>query len=298
MTGRQKAIGFFITLSVVLITAAVALNISWIVALERRPVLLVLGIITFALIIAGFVVYTIFLVREMRITEQQNSFIHAVTHELKTPIASIKLYLETLQTRELSDAQRKEFYQVMLGDTDRLTYTVEQVLKAGVAGQKTEKPPMQAVDLRALLEECVVLARQRHHLSTEAMSVRESGGLPDTTVLGDLDGLRTAVTNLLDNAVKYSGGHVQVVAELAPAENDRLQVRVRDRGVGIPRNQLKLVFRRFYRAPGRAARQVKGTGLGLYIVRAIAKKHGGRVFAESAGEGQGSTFTLELPKNG
>jgi two-component system sensor histidine kinase SenX3 len=295
MTGRQRAIGFFITLSVLLIAAAVALNVSWIVTLERHPVLLVLGIIFFALIIAGFVVYTIFLVREMRITEQQSSFIHAVTHELKTPLASIRLYLETLQTRELSEAQRKEFYRVMLGDADRLSYTVDQVLRAGVAGQPAEKRLRQRVKLRALLEECVGLARLRHHLGEDAMTLSLASGMEEAEVLGDVDDLRTAITNLLDNAVKYSGSKVEVTVELRPGEEGRVQIRVQDRGAGIARSQLKLVFRRFYRAPGRTTRTVKGTGLGLYIVRSIAKRHGGRVFAESAGEGKGSTFTLELP---
>ena len=97
-----------------------------------------LGVITFSLIIAGLIVYTVFLVREMGITEQQDSFLNSVTHELKTPIASIRLYLETLQSRDVGDAQRKEFYRVMLQDADRLQHTVEQVLRAGAARQTTQ----------------------------------------------------------------------------------------------------------------------------------------------------------------
>ncbi len=97
-----------------------------------------LGVITFSLIIAGLIVYTVFLVREMGITEQQDSFLNSVTHELKTPIASIRLYLETLQSREVGDAQRKEFYRIMLQDADRLQHTVEQVLRAGVGAAETQ----------------------------------------------------------------------------------------------------------------------------------------------------------------
>jgi len=112
---------------------------------------------------------------------------------------------------------------------------------------------------------------------------------------GDADELRTAIGNLLDNAVKYSGDAVHVTVELASPSPDTVWVRVRDRGVGIPRRHLRRIFNRFYRFQARGF-MVKGTGLGLYIVRSIARQHGGRVFAESTGEGAGSTFTLELPK--
>jgi two-component system, OmpR family, sensor histidine kinase SenX3 len=296
MTGRTKAVAFFITLSVVLILAAVTLNVSWIVLLERHPVLLVLGVIFFALIIAGLVVYTVFLVREIRRNEQHDSFINAVTHELKTPIASIRLYLETLQSRDVDEAKRKEFYAVMLADTERLHYTVEQVLKAGIAGQKGHKHVDAAVSLDHLLTEVIDLARVRHHLDSASLAYTADPRMVDATVAGDQDELRTAFSNLIDNAVKYSPGGVKVNVELLKSGDERFQVRIRDQGVGIPRNQLNLIFRRFYRVPGRALRQVKGTGLGLYIVKSIAKKHGGRVFAESEGEGKGSTFTFELPK--
>jgi two-component system, OmpR family, sensor histidine kinase SenX3 len=266
------------------------------VLLERHPVLLVLGVIFFALIIAGLVVYTVFLVREIRRNEQHDSFINAVTHELKTPIASIRLYLETLQSRDVDEAKRKEFYAVMLADTERLHYTVEQVLKAGIAGQKGHKHVDAAVSLDHLLTEVIDLARVRHHLDSASLAYTADPRMVDATVAGDQDELRTAFSNLIDNAVKYSPGGVKVNVELLKSGDERFQVRIRDQGVGIPRNQLNLIFRRFYRVPGRALRQVKGTGLGLYIVKSIAKKHGGRVFAESEGEGKGSTFTFELPK--
>ena len=119
-----------------MVAAAVTLNIGWIIVNARRVLPLVLGIVAFALIIAGIIVYTVFLVRELRRNDQHDAFINAVTHELKTPIASIRLYLETLQSRDVSETQRREFYNIMLADTHRLQQTVEQVLKAGVAGQR------------------------------------------------------------------------------------------------------------------------------------------------------------------
>ena len=294
MTRRQTATVLFIVLCVVLVAAAVSLNVGWIMTTGREVFPLVLGVVAFALIIAGIIVYTVFLVRELRRTEQQDSFLNAVTHELKTPIASIRLYLETLQARELSDAQRREFYQVMLDDTARLQYTVEQVLRAGVASQRRRLAHRAPVDLGALAVECIETVRRRHHLPAEAVAL--AGTAPDAMIVGgDVDELRTAIGNLLDNAVKYSTEGVKISVELATPTPDALWVRVRDRGVGIPRRQLRRIFNRFHRFQARGL-TVKGTGLGLYIVRSIARQHGGRVFAESPGEGQGATFTLELPK--
>ena len=296
MTRRRTATIVFIVLCVVLVAAALSLNIGWILVNGRRVAPLVLGVLTFALIIAGLIVYTVFLVREMGITEQQDSFLNSVTHELKTPIASIRLYLETLQSREVGDAQRAEFYKIMLSDAERLQHTVEQVLKAGYARQRHRLLHMSPVDLTALARDCVEIARRRHHLPPEAISLIGAGESEAAiTVNGDVDELRTALLNLLDNAVKYSTGTPRVSVQVATPKPDTAWIRVKDAGVGIPRPQLSRIFNRFYRFQGRGFK-VKGTGLGLYIVRSIAKQHYGRVFAASEGEGKGSTFTLELPR--
>jgi two-component system sensor histidine kinase SenX3 len=298
---RQKAIYFFITLGVCLIAAAVALNVSWIILYWREGLKLFFGGILFLVIIAGLVLNTIFLVREIRRNEKHDSFINAVTHELKTPIASIRLYLQTLQRLEVNDAQRREFYQAMLDDTDRLLRTVEQVLKAGEAAQKKTPAQRLPVEFSSLVRECMELARTRHHLQAADLDYREASSLRngnDARVLGDPEELRTAVSNLLDNAVKYSPDGVHILVELEVPNNDdqRLVLRVRDRGVGIPEQELKRIFRRFYRVTQRPFSQAKGTGLGLFIVRSIARKHGGRVFAQSEGAGKGTTVTLELPR--
>ena len=295
MTRRQKAIAFFVALCVLLVAAAVSLNIGWIVTNTGRVTALVLGIISFALIIAGLIVYTVFLVLEIKRNEDHDTFINAVTHELKTPIASIKLYLQTLQTRPVEEDQRRHFYDIMLADADRLQHTVEQVLKAGAVGQKAKIVARSTVDMAALTRECVDLAIVRHHLRENAIAfeAHDAGAL---AVRGDAEELRMVVTNLLDNAVKYSTDVPRVVVSVAAPAPDTIWVRVQDRGVGIPHKQLKRIFRRFYRVQTRGLKQVKGTGLGLYIVKSIAKAHGGRVFAQSEGEGRGATFTLELPR--
>lgn len=299
---RQKAIYFFSTLGVCLIAAAVALNVSWIILYWREGLKLFFGGILFLVIIAGLVLNTIFLVREIRRNEQHDSFINAVTHELKTPIASIRLYLQTLQRLDVGEAQRRQFYELMLLDTERLLHTVEQVLKAGEAAQKKSPPPRVPVEFNSLVRECIELARVRHHLQAANLEYRESlssSSLQNgdgACVLGDAEELRTAVSNLLDNAVKYSPDGVHISVELDAQDGKRLVLRVRDQGVGIPEHELKRIFRRFYRVTQRSLSQAKGTGLGLFIVRSIARKHGGRVFAQSEGAGKGTTVTLELPR--
>jgi len=296
ITSRRKTIAFFVTLGVCLVSLAIALNVGWIILNWREGVLLFLGVVFFGVLIAGMIINTSFLVREIRRNEQHDSFINAVTHELKTPIASIRLYLETLQSRAVDDTRRQEFYKLMLSDTDRLLGTVEQVLKAGQAAQKGAKHQRAEIEFGGLVRECIELVRSRHHLQPEAMRYEpgSSNGL-GVSVFGDAEELRTAVANLLDNAIKYSGGKVDIDVRLESNEK-HVVLQVRDRGVGIPQGELKRIFKRFYRVPSRTMAHVKGTGLGLFIVRAIARKHGGKVFAESAGEGLGTTVTLELPR--
>ena len=294
MTRRRKAIAFFVTLCVLLVAAAVSLNIGWIVINARRVTPLVFGIISFALIIAGLIVYTVFLVLEIKRNEDHDTFINAVTHELKTPIASMRLYLQTLQSRDVDEARRREFYDIMLADADRLHRTVDQVLKAGASGQKARTGARTPVDMAELARECVQLALVRHHLDAGSVAFEAHDEHP--VVSGDAEELRTVVGNLLDNAVKYSGERVRVTVSVAAPAPDRVWVRVQDRGVGIPRKQLKRIFRRFYRVQARGLKQIAGTGLGLFIVRSIARSHGGRVFVQSEGEGHGATFTLELPR--
>jgi len=298
ITSRRKTIAFFLTLGVCLAALAVAVGSGWIILNWREGVKVFLGIIFFGAIIAGIILNTIFLVREIRRNEQHDSFINAVTHELKTPIASIRLYLETLQRHEVDDARRREFYRLMLLDSDRLLGTVEQVLKAGQAAAKRALDHRIDIELDTLLRECMELARTRHHLQPEALRYEEAssnGAAPK--VLGEPEELRTAICNVLDNAIKYSGNRVDISVQLQTPDEKHVLLRVRDRGVGIPAEQLKRIFKRFYRVPNPAVTHVKGTGLGLFIVRAIARKHGGRVFAESDGEGHGTTVTIELPRS-
>lgn len=295
ITRRTKAIAFFITLGACLVAAAVVLNVSWILLNWRRVVPLVLGIIFFSVIIAGLVVNTIFIIREIRRSERQESFLNAVTHELKTPIASMRLYLETLQTRPLDEEKRREFYRIMLEDADRLHVTVDQVLKAGEARHTSKRKNWQPVEFAAVVRETLGLARSRYHLGTDTLRF---GAAPEEEllVMGNAEELQTAVFNLIDNAVKYSGEQKDIVVDVLTPNMNTILLSVRDRGIGIPRVELRRIFNRFYRVPSAAADPVKGTGLGLFIVRAVARRYGGDAYAQSEGEGRGSTFTLRLPR--
>jgi signal transduction histidine kinase len=294
ISGRQRKAITFTVLGICLVAAAVTLNVSWLVLNWREGMVIVFGSIFFLVIIALGVINTIFLVHEIRRNEQHDSFINAVTHELKTPVASIRLYLQTLQARELDDAKRRDFYRIMLEDSDRLLHTIDQVLRAGATGSLLRRSSKIRLDLGEIAEECVELARTRFHLGSDALEY-----VPQThraIVLGDGDELKAAVWNLIDNAVKYSQGDPKIRVELAEErQTGRVAVRVTDNGVGISPAELKRIFKRFYRIPASVAVRTKGSGLGLFIVRSVAKKHGGRAFAESAGHGRGSTFTLLLP---
>jgi signal transduction histidine kinase len=292
---RRGAIAFFITLGALLVGLSVGLSFGWIILNDRAVALAVVGVILFSLLIAGVVLNTVFLVREIRRNERQDSFLNAVSHELKTPIASTRLYLETLQRRPVEEEQRQQFYKIMLADSDRLLATVEQVLKAGELGQRHRQQNRVLVDIAPLLADCIQVTVQRYHLAPESIVLDPvPEGMP-LRVLGIAEDLRTAILNVLDNAVKYSPEGVHVRCTLALARPGSMTLRIADRGMGLPENEEKRIFRRFYRVPGRSTGKIRGTGLGLFLVRNIVHQHGGRVKASSPGPGLGTTLTFTLP---
>jgi two-component system sensor histidine kinase SenX3 len=295
ITRRRNAIVLSITLGACLVALAITLNVGWII-ITRSFILLLLGVPFFLLLIAGLVLNTIFLVREVKRNERHDSFLNAVTHELKTPITSIRLYLETLQRHELPESKRQEFYDIMLSDTERLLATVEQVLKAGEVGQRGRNQVRLRLIFDDLVRECIRTTLQRYHLQESTIRLNVDPDAEQITVMGNPEDLRTAILNVLDNAVKYSPEGPQLEVHLALEGDAWMMLTVADHGLGIAAPHLKRIFKRFYRVPARNVFRIKGTGLGLFLVRSIARQHGGDVVAESEGEGRGATIRLQLPR--
>lgn len=290
---RRKTTIFFLVLGISLSALTVALNVGWILLSLREVAVLVLGIIFFALITTGLILNTVFLVREIKRSERHDAFLNAVTHELKTPIASIRLYLQTLKSREVTEEKRTEFYDIMLADSDRLLRTVETVLQAGQMTERKREFNVTDIDINSVVADAVETVRTGYNLDeSEIKLVRSEKTL---LVSADADELKTAFVNLLDNSVKYSGHERKISVRIKSSSlNQKVAIVVRDNGVGIPASDLKRVFKRFHRVanPGSDA---KGTGLGLFIVKNIIERHGGKITADSRGPGEGATFSVHLP---
>ena len=293
VAGRRKSIAFFIALGAGLISVILLLYIGWVLLNWRNGILLFLGVLLLA--------------ADHQRRRAEYDFpgarnppqraarrLHQRRHpRLKTPVASIRLYLETLQTRAVDEAKRKEFYRIMLEDSDRLLATIEQILRTGRIGAASRKPNLSRIDLGGVVEECVARARALHHIPPESLRYhrRAAGhdpGRPGRSARGGFqpDRQRREV---------FRNGRAE--SRWRPAKVDeqvRRGARHATRAPGIPKTELKQIFKRFYRVPGPLATRVKGTGLGLYIVRSVAKRHGGRAWAESEGPGRGSTFVLQL----
>lgn len=301
----RRSIGAPVTVGIVLLVLVLALAVGWqvLVWTDLRPdpdelptvdwLFLILGTIFFALVMIGLVWMCTWLVAEVRLNQRQRAFLDAVTHEMKTPLASVRLGLETLQRHKLEEARRSEFIRSMGEDLDRLDETIAVVLAAARAEERgrvswRNRP---SVDLLEVLDDSVSELRERHEL--EAGSVTVSPMAP-TQVLGDRSELALIFRNLLENAFKYSKGPPAIHLSLRQGSEGRVEVVIGDEGIGIPRKDLRKVFHRFYRAGRDVQRQVAGLGLGLFVVRAMVRRQGGRVVAESEGPGRGSRFIVTL----
>ena len=299
----RRSIGFRVTVGVTLTLLAASLAVGWqlLVVGDLRPVakglstvhwlLLILGTLFFLLLILGLVLLCIWLVREMRVNQRQQAFLDAVTHEMKTPLASLRLFVDTLGRHDPPAERRREFLERMGEDLDRLDRTVNQVLAAARAEARAEPRRIDRTELPALLASCIAEIRSRHGLPEQALRL-ETHGL--VRVRGDAAELGMVFRNLLENAVQYSQGPVDVQIAVRGPEDGKVLVEIADRGIGIPRRELRRIFERFYRAGRDVQRQVAGLGLGLYIVRSLVRRQGGRVVARSEGEGQGSRFVVTL----
>jgi signal transduction histidine kinase len=303
LSPSQRPKWLHISMGVGLIVVAVVLTVGWQILGQAevarhapaagtvRWLVYFFGSLLFVLLIVGLVLIVILLLREVRLNERQSNFVSAVTHELKTPVASLKLYLDTLQLRDLPESRREDFYRTMREDLDRLNTTINNVLNAAMYTDRPALDP-QPLDFAKLVRRSIDLTRTRHQLAPSAIAYEGSESL---SIRGDADALETAVLNLLDNAVKYSKDPVRVEVEVRGGGDGLAYLRVRDHGIGMSRAHLAFIFNRFYRIGSEVRRSRTGTGLGLFIVKSVVKGHRGTVTAESAGPDRGSTFTVSLP---
>ena len=291
----RMTIGLPITLSVVLMALNVTLMVFWIVLLVHSAGgwgALIIGVVVFALILVGLSFYLFLMIKEVRLNQRQANFIDSVTHELKSPIASLRLYLETLEMRTLEDEQRTKFYRVMEEELERLDHLITQLLEAGRIDAIGEQSDPEVISLDTLLRKCAAAACA-HHKKDEADTIIYD--VQPTIVFARQLVLETVFRNLLDNAIKYAGDPPKIEVHVRNAERGRVIVRIIDNGQGVPHELRKRIFRMFYRAGSELTRRQKGTGLGLFIVHTLVKQLKGKVSVHDRSGQSGSVFEVEIP---
>jgi len=283
-----------ITLSVVLMVLNATLMVCWIVLLAQNTGwgALITGTIVFAVILAGLSFYMILMIKEVRLNQRQANFVDSVTHELKSPIASLKLYLETLKMRTVTDEQRGRFYGVMEDELERLDHLITQLLEVGrldAIGQQSEP---EDIALDQLLRKCAQSACA-HHKRDEIETVQYE--LQPAMIHARPIVAETIFRNLVDNAIKYGDDPPKVELHCHVTDRGRVITRVIDNGHGVPPQLRKRVFRMFFRAGSELTRTKKGTGLGLYIVHTLVRQLKGRVAIHDRANQPGCVFEVDLP---
>ncbi len=291
-----------IVLASVAVPLAIALLVGWTLifaqnlagggASAQNVWLLVLGSIAFIAILGVLVMFAIFLVREILEVRRQDTFIDSVTHELKSPLASIKLGLQTMGRDVLGHDKRELLRTMMLEDVDRLSSFIDDVLQASRLAHDRVGLDLSEVHIHDVAIECAETVAARHKLHEDAITVDID---PELTTYTDRAALLVVIRNLIDNAAKYSDSRVEIAVTARQIDDGSVVLEVRDRGIGIPPQDLKRVFHRFYRVPSESVRTRRGTGLGLFVVSALVRNLGGRVEADSEGAGRGTTMRVSLP---
>jgi signal transduction histidine kinase len=252
---------------------------------------LTVGAACFALVLTGVVLYLILSIKTINLNQRQSNFIDSVTHELKSPIASLKLYVQTLSLHELSRDEQTRFFRHMLEDVERLDHLINHLLDAARLDRKSDRDNDIEVELAPLLRRCAAALVMRRRLPSNQVTF----DLEACTVRGRQVDLELIFSNLIDNAIKYANEESpRVGLELLP-EEDWALVRVTDNGRGIPPRLRKKIFGRFVRLGSELERKQQGTGLGLYIVRTLVSRLRGKVAVLDGPEGKGTTFEVRLP---
>lgn len=296
----RRSLGWPITLGVVMIVLLVMLIIGWVsaaaVAAQTADywwVILVVGTMFLGIVLVGVVLYLLISIKEINLNQRQSNFIDSVTHELKSPIASMKLYLQTLTRRQVSEKQQADFYRFMLDDLERLDTLINHMLEAARVEHvnKDDEKEIVDVDLARVLQECAAAACQRHSVPPETITLDVRPAIVRARAI-DVDMI---FRNLLDNAIKYGGTPPQVQLEMWPDGRGRVITRVADNGAGIPLQLRRKIFGRFVRLGSELERAKTGTGLGLFIVRTLVKRLKGKITVQGRGSRNGTVFEVELP---
>jgi len=249
------------------------------------------GLILLVVISIAMSLIFIYLTKQMNLTKLYDNFIANVTHELKSPLSSIQLYLETMKSRQVPPEKEKEFFSIMLKDTNRLNHLINSILEISGLEQKKHVYKYSVVEAQKVTEQLITEATSDYRLSGDSVTV---SGVTDCLCVIDHDAYKIVINNLFDNAVKYSSGSAKI--DIQVLQNSKYFVlSFGDSGIGIPIKTQDNIFNKFLRIYDEESPSVKGTGLGLYWVREIIKSHGGIVSVFSAGRNKGTTFTIELP---
>ena len=275
-----------------MIVLVVALTIGWIIVTVGQAywTTLAIGTVFFVLMLVGVVLYLLITIKGIRLNQRQSNFIDSVTHELKSPIASLKLYLQTLDRRSVSEAEQAGFYRFMLEDIERLDTLINHMLDAARVDQQPVEAELADVELSEVLRSCAQTACQRYHLPLETIQLRLS---PAVVRARPID-IEMVFRNVIDNAIKYGGAQPQVEVE-SRVDGSGVVTRVVDNGPGIPANLRRKVFGRFVRVGSELERFRTGTGLGLFIVRTLVKRLRGSVVVRERGDQSGTVFEIQLP---
>ncbi len=298
----SRSISGPIILSSVAVALSVALLVGWILVIYRNQVLtqnwegnawlMIAGIVSFVTIMTVLVLFSVFLAREIREVRRQTSFIDSVTHELRSPLASLRLCLETQAREGLQPGQRQRLREMMLDDVERLSAFIDDILESSRLAHDSRARGVEAFPLEPLVLRCIATTAKRHRIAREDIAVELPPGLVLHT---DPVALEVVLRNLLDNAIKYSDPPRDVGLRVDEGPKGALVLEVRDDGVGIPKADLKRVFERFYRVEDEAVRSRRGTGLGLFVVASLVRGLGGSLQALSPGVGGGTRMIVTLP---
>ena len=290
---KRSTLTWQIVLLVVALALTVALLVLWIInnAAVKEWLQLVVGIIFFIMILLCVVFYFVWGIKEYRLNRRQANFIDSVTHELKSPLASIKLCLQTLELRTVPPEKQQEFLKFVMEDVERLDALIDHLLTAARIENAPPSRTMEEIAIDRLLAKCADEIRRRYELNAEQIRLESE----PCRASGELRDLEMVFLNLLDNAVKYGGGTPQVLIQVHKKRNNRISIAVSDNGRGVQFDLRTKIFQKFFRGGSELERVTKGTGLGLYLVKTAIRKMKGKIQVHNRGPLQGATFEVELP---